>query len=443
MSVTQTIIEQANADIYQCPTAVTQEVTELTIGDLHANAMYMMHFLVANGVVNISEENYQRLKDIYQKPELKKQDLQEFNTIIEQLDIGETPLIRLIGDELCDRGQNDYFIFKILAKLKQSGIQTEILLSNHGIEFLIPYEQNSVLKAPNIVKPNLTNSMNNMQKLIKESVINKKEVDALIKNSYLPDLKLIAYSLADNHITIFSHAGIGLEVIKALAAKFAEKGVVYQDSSAKELAQTIEDINAVFAQSVREGKTHRLLVEHINKSPSYDSHQDDPVNFVIWNRGYDDLSREPQHKGYHLYFVHGHDSKESTHDNIFNLDNKNFKSLMKHEGSYKILGGQGGPVDEFKIDKNNPLSAQLVQLKAKADNLYTHEHHKAYDSAMELFDTINQAYNEYQKNKDLQQFKSTCSDALDKARPELEKHRGWSEFLVNLAIAIPTLGVGL
>ncbi|RUQ82093.1 hypothetical protein [Legionella septentrionalis] len=38
-------------------------------------------------------------------------------------------------------------------------------------------------------------------------------------------------------------------------------------------------------------------------------------------------------------------------------------------------------------------------------------------------------------------FRQTCQAAIDKARPELERHRGLKEILTNLAIALVTLGV--
>lgn len=41
------------------------------------------------------------------------------------------------------------------------------------------------------------------------------------------------------------------------------------------------------------------------------------------------------------------------------------------------------------------------------------------------------------------QFKNDSSQAIKEARDVLDKHRGWSEFLANLAIGITTLGVGL
>lgn len=344
--MTSFLIEKFNIDIYTCPTAEITNATEISIGDLHANAMFLMHFLVINGVIYISDEKYFLLKNIYIKPQLDltRSDIEAFNMIIDESIIGAKPLIRLLGDEICDRGQNDYFIFKILDKLKKSDVQIEILLSNHGIEFLLRYEMEEELIAHHI-RSDQSGSMCSMKNLIDRHVITYDELDALVNPSYLPSLKLMSYSLHDNNITLYSHAGIGLETIQAFAAKFRDEGVVYQDDTAADLGQTIDAINFVFAKYVNLGAFHTLTLV-INKLHNVEH---DPINFLIWNRNYRNLQRDKVHNGYQLYFVHGHDSKESSHHNIFNLDNPCFKSADANWGTYAILGAREGPVAEFKL----------------------------------------------------------------------------------------------
>ncbi|KTD43389.1 Dot/Icm T4SS effector Wip [Legionella quateirensis] len=493
--MTHSKIEKPGIDIYTCPQPDITNATEISIGDLHANAMLMMYFLVTNGVVKISDEKYAQLKDIYLKSPLNKSDIEVFNKIIDELEIGEKPLIRLIGDEICDRGQNDYFIFKILDKLTKSGVQTEILLSNHGIEFMIPYEQKKFeeLYAPNIGFLGQSRSMDNMRTLVENGVITKDEVDTLVKESYLPNLKLISYTLDGNNITIYSHAGIGLETIRSLAEKFKADGVVYKDDTAEDLARTIEAINSVFDKHVKAGTVHTLTV---NISNSYD-YQNDPVTFLIWNRGYFNLSREQAHNGYQMFYAHGHDSGDLTKNNIINLDNTLGKGATANLGTYRVLGVQGGPVAQLKahaeekidigaksnkeeqpfevpvkspgldvriepgvpeqsiVDQNkskpqrapqdlvSPFHSELSKLEAKAKLLLKDGHKDAYASAMNIHTTFTQAFKQLQKDGDQQTFNTTCTDVLAKERPQLEKHRGWSEFLINLAIAIPTVGIGL
>ena len=46
-----------------------------------------------------------------------------------------------------------------------------------------------------------------------------------------------------------------------------------------------------------------------------------PVVFILWNRGYRDLDRQPElANGDELNFGHGHDEERSTDDHIFCLD---------------------------------------------------------------------------------------------------------------------------
>lgn len=438
-------IEKSNVDIYEYPTINVPNVSQLSLGDLHANFMFLIHFLTSNGVVKISEQNYQKLKDIYLKSELQKSDIKEFNQIIEVLEVGEKPLIRLIGDEICDRGQNDYFIFKILDKLKKIGVKTEILLSNHGIEFLIPYEQGSDFFPQNIGSLLQIRSMNRMRILISKGVIKRKDIETLVADSYLSSLRLISYSLHNEDITLYSHAGIGLETVQALAIKFEDQGVLYKDDTAEDLAQTIDAINQVFQQYIQKKTAHTLAV---NIQKPYDF-MNDPVSFLIWNRSYDQLRRDKHYKGYQIYFVHGHDSGEQTQDNIFNLDNPSFKDTAISFGSYVVLGSQCNLIaaleetmDE-RVDLENPFYRMLNKLSTKAKTLKKDGHMDAYTKAIDIYNALNKTYKTLQEGGDYDVYKNTCAKIIAENRPVLDKHRGWSEFLTNLALAICTFGVGV
>src|SRR5262249_24976070 len=87
-----------------------------------------------------------------------------------------------------------------------------------------------------------------LQKLTKKFPQLKPQVDDLINDSYKPTLKAISYSFDTSQdppqITLFSHAPIGLETIKALAAQYA---VPYKDETLKDFFQTIDEINRRFA----------------------------------------------------------------------------------------------------------------------------------------------------------------------------------------------------
>ena len=106
------------AYIYDKPHVINQHnYRQATIGDLHANAMKFIYFLVAEGIFDISDAHYRALSNIYQKDitttsdDVLRADIVTFNDIIDNgLRLKNPTFIRLIGDEVGDRGQNDYFI---------------------------------------------------------------------------------------------------------------------------------------------------------------------------------------------------------------------------------------------------------------------------------------------------------------------------------------------
>lgn len=445
------------------------DATQITIGDLHANAMLFLYFLAEKGVIKISDAHYERLKNIYLKNPtlsserdesevpLSQEDILEFNTIIDELEVGEKPLVRLIGDEICDRGQNDYFIFKILNKLKKSGVPTEILLSNHGIEFLIPYENLSddvsELGAPNINFFGQARSLNNMRMLIQEGLITREEVDELVKEVYGPNLKLISYSIDQNDITIYSHAGIDLETIRFMALKFRDFGVVYNDDSIEDLARTIDAINDVFAEHVKSGTVHKLPV-NLTAPPNA---EEDPVTFALWNREYSGLKRNKEHKGYNVFYVHGHDSQEPTHENIINLDGVLAKGVAANEGEYhnRVFETKGGPLSELKNGlsgvqslKENPrhkvvlkkIDTALTDLQNKIGKENHHHNTEALEQAVKLLTALQYARNTYEEQLQKgvttfiagQAFKKDCEVAIGDARDVLERDLGWGAYLKNL-----------
>ena len=75
-------------DIYQLPSIDVPHKgsagTQVTIGDLHGNAIKLMFMLVKHGIAtNIDEADYNRLVAIYKTPtqDLTKKHLDEFNQI--------------------------------------------------------------------------------------------------------------------------------------------------------------------------------------------------------------------------------------------------------------------------------------------------------------------------------------------------------------------------
>lgn len=342
--MTKNIISKiVNIDTY--PKVVQALGQEITLGDLHANAIKLIYFLVHHGICHISEKHYKRLVEIYKTPPwvLTKPMLDEYDSLIASIELlNPSILIRLIGDELADRGSNDYFILKIIQKLHDDHAKLEIILSNHGVEFIEAYERfeerNKVFQLTSLF--GFAASLEGLANIVKKGLVSSDEIFNIIDNCYKPVLKLIGYSLdkETGGITIYSHAAIDIEVIRLIAKRF---DLDFKDETSLELAATIDGINQQFSEHVKNNTVHSLyhpdkpLKTFINKL-LYNT-QKDPLIFIIWNRDYEALQRLSSYKGYPTSFVHGHDSQEQSRDNIINLDSDVGKHISRHEGSYIVL----------------------------------------------------------------------------------------------------------
>jgi len=348
--VPKKIIEEL-VDIDFHPPLIPIAATNITIGDLHSNTIKLLFFLVRQGICAISDKDYQRLVEIYKTSPhfLTKELLNEFNTITEGIEVlDRKTLVRLIGDELADRGSNDYFILKILQKLHKERVNIEILLSNHGAEFVEAYEcfveRDNTFQAS--MMDTFTRSLKNLALIIKRGLISANEIIDIANTCYKPALKLISYSLDRTApgITIYSHAGIGLQSIRLLANKF---NVTYHDNTHEELAQTIDNINQCFSTYVQNDHVHELY-SYSQMLAGFEGNlalnNETAVEFVLWNRSYLGLERPGKQKGYSLSFVHGHDSREETDGNIYNLDGKLGKSPRLSVGLYLILASEETPL---------------------------------------------------------------------------------------------------
>jgi hypothetical protein len=258
-----------------------------------------------------------RKEETFIKDQLTEQ-LRQFKQFIEQLEIEDKKtLIRLIGDEFADRGFNDYFTLILLKLVSQDGAKIHnILISNHGLEFIAFYEH--YLKTGEFRAQGTTlngefvRSLQGLQTLIRIGLVSADEIINIVNTVYKPALKLIDYTLNEEGINLFTHAPVRFDVIKRAAARL---GVVYDDSTKEALAGTIEQINAKFGEMVANNTVH----EHFNAAD-----HTCPLTEIIWNRWDDsqdiDEARPAFHNGYKMSFYHGHDPYESKYPHVFNMD---------------------------------------------------------------------------------------------------------------------------
>lgn len=355
-----------NLDIKPLPDPSTKKHLGITLGDLHANVVKFLFFLIIEGVVGTTDENYDELVALYNEPypQDKIQYLVKFaketfliKKIINDLTIKKKEtLVRLIGDELADRGKNDFYILLLLAKLHQEKVTVEILISNHSIEFIKAYEQKKPFKSDLIGHLCQSISMERLQELLDLGLTTRAEIEQIVNSAYLPKLKLISYTIETNGsgIRLYSHAPIDLAIVQKIAAKL---GISYQDNTVTSLAQTIDSMNIKFQENyVVPGKINVLF----NKLEDFT----DPFTQLIWNRDYSTLNREIQHHNYNVCYIHGHDSNEPSSQNIINLDNNLGKPGL-NQGLFEVLQTTGLNLSELKkIKSNNLFSIETAFRKA-------------------------------------------------------------------------------
>lgn len=309
---------------------------EVTLGDLHGNALKLVYFLISNKVMELSKKDYKKLVRLYTLPteSLTTGDLNEFQEIINNAKYFSDQKIRFLGDDLCDRGMNDYFTLTIFKKLDQVGVPFDVVLSNHGNFFLTTYEKNDFSFTDNPYgegrHESLVQSMLKMGQLIEKGVVDKNEVVTALDQHYLKHIKLPGYLVDKKNkvITLYSHAPIDLEILSNLAK---DLNIPFDDSNLDELVKSLEAINNQISKWIM-GHTFSSHYQQLN-----DDHKKDdtlsPIEQVLWNRDYSILNRKsPEHKNYTINYVHGHDSES----NVFNLDNLFGKGDKHFKGPYAV-----------------------------------------------------------------------------------------------------------
>lgn len=339
------IREKINIDEYPAlDTYKAIQGSKISIGDLHGSALKMLYFLQRHGVIEMPMEEYLNFVKIYKIQKLTSKHLVSLQRIIASINVTESSknsLVCFIGDDLCDRGTNDYFTLKILQVLALLGGQFEILISNHSVEFLSCYEKKTKFD-DHIFFSGQGRSSDNLQSLIDSEMISRDEIVEIIENCYKPNLKVVSYSInksnQENEMTLFSHAPIGINNLSHIATCFnISTDTLEMDSSNEFLSTLIDQINVKFSELLfGESGVYDLFKVRENLIDIMTGNFINPVEFplahVIWNRVHVDLLRPKN-----IFFVHGHDLTEIQLDNVCNLDNNLGKGIMLHKGEYTAL----------------------------------------------------------------------------------------------------------
>jgi len=346
--------------------------SQITVGDLHANGQKFMMLLIKSNALIISEHDYYLFNAIYHKSidELVAEDLDTFKSILTRAKVFEVRkdmLIRLGGDEFCDRGNNDYFVLKILEKIGIEHLPSEILFSNHGWEFIKVYEQGIMDHKSYLETTGYGKSLTNLRKLIEKKLVTEEEVMEIIKNYYQPNLKVISYSLdeSQNILTIYSHAPIGINTIKKLAENFK---IEYADVTPYELSKTIDQINAKFSKAVMQNKVMETfgtdLKTHMGNLISLNY----PLSRTIFSRGYHEFDLpEKELNGFKLHWVHCHDGEGEVEreftDFVTNLDNLSGKGETNVKSKFSFLFSHDKRLLEKKpATSNNDTPSEITKV---------------------------------------------------------------------------------
>lgn len=339
----QTTLHTELTTINEMPSKSDLNGRQLTIGDLHGNTMKLVMYLVKYGILQINEEEYIKLNQLYNKvlrgEENSYQNIKEFVSIIQNSYVNkDINMLRLIGDELSDRGANDYMTLAVLSHLKNNKVPLEIIYSNHS-EWFFQFMSTGVVPkvtSKNMQGRSLINFSNILEDLKKDGV----DKDQLVWKIYDEStFKLASYAIDETgRLTIFTHAPYDLECLKQLANAM---NVAWDGASNATIAESIDRINQKFyILMTGESKEVKKELEKIlkNEKDSIDAYErggEDafkngnpakwPFNAIIWNRNVKNLACE-NNSG--ITFVHGHNDKSPKGDNVKGIDDKFGKGIM-------------------------------------------------------------------------------------------------------------------
>lgn len=403
-------IQIENVNIYEHPSheALIDSYGEVTLGDLHSNVIKALHFLFIHKIIkfkdgidadstfvnfaNKYEQEYQTLfkyikkqisydefqgapeshrlgkfyKDISTNAISKRrlrgnniggyknweQTIQEFYEFLHKIEILDSQsLIRLLGDELADRGLNDILILILYEFFHNNSMNVTTLLSNHGVEFLQFYYtskdmDNFARISQDGIIPECKPSLFGLKHILEMGLVTKEQFKIYVERYYLPTLKILDYNLTDDGIQLFTHAPSSFDIIRRLANKF---NVAYLDATPQDLANTINAINTTFQQYLNDNRFHELFPRnntqsHVissDDSKETESIEDDCLRAIIWDRWTaekDELNQRPHIHPTHLYsieYIHGHDAYISKLLHVINLDAELGKGPLLGQEYYK------------------------------------------------------------------------------------------------------------
>ncbi len=387
------------------PTQILDSTDQaLAIGDLHGNAMKGIYFLIRYGVMKLENpQDYDSLWSIYntKTDALTSEQLTQFQTILTNASVTSPKLITFIGDELSDRGNNDWFTLLLMKTLHEKNVPYQIQLSNHSSVALQSFSTNRPL--PGMIgsaQNNQQRSLDNMWALVKKGLITKEEVGSLANEFYKPHLRMIGYTKTTNdHITLYTHAPVGLETVRDLSAKFEIK---YDDSTIESLIFCINEINKKASESMikNDFKQYHDVTNRDNTN--------DPLDRLFWSRELQpNFTLTPTYRSFKVECVHGHIGPgKILNDGLRNTDSHWGMFPTDDVGDCTIFCETAGHEFSCSFDENENIVKRLIAASEKyLDHLDHLDGIEQNDLATKKIDII---------TKGLDALKTTGSSAHEK-----------------------------
>lgn len=323
-------------DLSTHPTVVTQQHSTVIIGDVHGNALKILHFLLKVGAVSWpnqdeaaldKEQLYQQFYNHYHAS-FSADSITAIRELIQKLQVNpKSPYLRFLGDELGDRGKNDLISLWLFKHLDQGGVEFENVFSNHVLKFYQEYQRYKSQRQG--FKPAVIDCYRSLESLyqgLEQNWFDERELEDLLK-IHQKHLAIVGCALHHGGLALYSHAPVSHDIAKHMAEKL---NTFYIDDTPSHKAWSLFKIKQVFNQLLAADDFDRLFdkdiiyelsLEHAHSEALY------PFENAIWNRKYESLKRETKHPEYtYLEFsAHGHDVKDPLYgeahiaclDNIF------------------------------------------------------------------------------------------------------------------------------
>jgi hypothetical protein len=328
-------LNETEVNIREFPDAATPEELDAlphnvyTLGDLHGNAMKLIFILQKYGVLELKQSDFEALWKVYDTPigiltkpenhDLTLRVFNKFDETLKRVKKNKPGLLVLIGDELADRGKNDWFTLLVLNALHNANIPFQIQLSNHSLQALAFF---SGARTGMHLGEGQEASLHNCYFLLKAFPELKPRLNELT-TMYKTHLSLIGYQFntdTENQLILYTHAPIDTQTIELVALEF---NILDLDlSTASGLVDCIDKINAKFSENIQKNhfiKNYIHAAAYQKASQKSSITQTSGLFELFWNRDLVNFPRNPCDAIFKN--IHGHIGPAASVKCYENLDN--------------------------------------------------------------------------------------------------------------------------